>query len=138
MIRTGEIVEKKGELSTVVFERPAACAHCDGCMGNQCTRIDLPTCAEVGDSVEVEMPAKNILSASAIAYLIPLFLLLLGLLLGGPVRAWLSLTMDANLFSAILGLSLLAIGLGIVRLMDQKLRKRPDWVPRVVAVHKKE
>lgn len=134
MIRTGEVVERNEGLLTVVFERPAACTSCNGCLSKQCTNVELPGEAEVGDQVEVQLPDKSVVGASAIAYVIPLALLLAGLLLGSMLHGPLGVRMGQDLFAALAGGVSLGIGLLIVYGIDRRLRGRRDWQPRIVSV----
>lgn len=138
MVRTGEVVEKTGDILSVVFERPEACTHCNGCIKKNCTRVDIPGMADVGDTVEVEMPDKNVVGASAVAYIVPLALLIVGLFAGYALHGPLSITMDGNLFCALCGVVGLALGFLIVFAVDKTLQKRRDWQPQIVTIHKKE
>lgn len=135
MVRSGEVVENNSGTLTVVFERPSACTNCNGCLSKQCTNVELPGAAEVGDTVDVALPDKNIVGASAIAYLIPLALFIAGLLLGGPLYGIMGINWNKDLFSAVAGGVLLGIGLLIVYGIDRRLRRRQDWQPHIVAVH---
>lgn len=135
MTQTGEVVESKGGTLTVVFERPAACGSCNGCMSRQCTNVEIPGEASVGEWVDVEMPEKNVVGASAIAYLIPLALLIAGLMLGAALHGPLGIGWSKDLFAALCGGVSFGIGLVIVRCADGFLRKKTGWQPRVIAVH---
>ncbi len=139
MVRIGEVVEKTGDVLSVVFERPEACTHCSGCdMKQHCTRIDIRGEAEVGDTIEVDMPEKNVLGATAIAYIVPLAALIAGLLLGVALHGPLSIAMNSNLFCALTGIAAFAVGLLVVWMIDKSLRGKQGWEPRVVTVHKKK
>lgn len=135
MVRPGEVVEKKDGVLTVVFERPDACGNCNGCISKKCTNVELPGDAAVGDEVEVDLPDKNVVGASAIAYLIPLAMLIAGLLLGTALHGTLGIGMSSDLFAALAGGVCLGMGLLIVVGIDRVLRGRKDWQPRIVAVH---
>lgn len=135
MVRSGEVVEKKGELVTVVFERPEACTNCNGCLSKQCINVELPGQAEIGDSVEVSLPDHNVIGASAIAYLIPLAMMLAGLFLGSMLHAALGISMNPDVFTVLCGGVLLGIGLLIVKLIDRHLQGKQSWQPRIIAVH---
>ena len=135
MIRSGEVTERNGGTVTVVFDRPAACGTCGGCSGAACAKVELTADADIGDAVEVEMPDKNILFASAIAYLLPLALLLTGLLGGTSLHASLAPQINANLFAAVSGLLLFGAGLAAVRAIDRLLARRRRWRPRVLRVY---
>jgi len=138
MIRSGEVIEVHENLATVVFDRPDACANCNGCLGKQCTRVEIEVSAGVGDTIEVEMPDHNVLKASAIAYLLPIGLLVLGLLLGDALHAPLSVSIAKDLFTALSGLFLFVVGLLFVRAIDRGLSRKEKWKPVVLSVRKKE
>jgi len=138
MIRTGEVVEKADGVLSILFERPEACTHCNGCIKKHCNRVDIRGDAEVGDAIDVEMPDKSIVGASAISYIVPLILLLAGLFAGAGLHGPLAAAMDVNVFSALWGLIGLALGLLIVYAVDKSLRSRDSWQPKVVAVRKPE
>ena len=137
-VRIGEVVEKKGDMLTVVFERPAACENCDGCLDKRCVSMEVAggeaAYARCGDQVEVAMPDRAVVKASALAYGTPLALLIAGLLLGAPVHAALGLAANPDLFAGALGAVALAVGLLIVYGADRRIRKGRSWQPRVVAV----
>ena len=138
MVRNGEVVAAENGMLTIVFERPAACTNCNGCISKQCTNIDIAGDAGVGDTVDVALPDKNVVGASAIAYLIPLALLIAGLLLGGVLYVPLGVGFNKDLFTLLIGGVLLGIGLLAVNLIDRRLRRRKDWQPQIVAIHPKE
>ncbi|MDL2318707.1 SoxR reducing system RseC family protein [Eubacteriales bacterium OttesenSCG-928-A19] len=134
MVRTGEVVDRADGVLTVVFERPASCENCNGCLSKQCTNVELPGEAEVGDSVDVALPDKNVVGASAIAYVIPLVMLIAGMLLGSALHGPLGIEWNQDLFAAAAAGVSLGIGLLIVHIIDRRLRKRADWQPHIVAV----
>ena len=135
MVRNGEVVEIKGDQLTIVFERPAACTNCNGCLSKQCTNVEIQGQAEVGDTVDVALPDKSVVGASAIAYLIPLVLLIVGLILGQVLYGPLGISFNKDLFTAVCGGVLLGMGLLVVYGVDKSLRNKQDWQPRIVAVH---
>lgn len=134
MVRTGEVVDREKGLLTVVFERPSACDNCKGCMNRQCTSIEIAGDAEIGDRVDVSMPEKRVVGASALAYLVPLAALIAGLVLGYALHGALGVSISADLFALALGGVCIAIGFLFVWGIDRRLRKRSDWQPRIVAV----
>ncbi len=138
MVRTGEVVERGDGTVSVVFERPEACASCNGCVNHQCTRIDLPADADVGDMIDVEMPEKTVVKASMIFYIVPLCLMLLGMYVGSLLYDSFSITSNREIFAAICGLLFMAVGFYAVYRVDKGLRNRQDWEPKVIKVHKKE
>lgn len=137
MVLSGEVVEVKDGVVSVVFDRPKACANCNGCLSQQCTRVDLQAQADIGDILDVEMPDKNILQASSIAYVIPLVALVAGLFIGAALYAPLHITFSKDLFIALAAILCLAAGLLAVALIDRALQGKDTWKPKVVAVRQK-
>lgn len=137
MVLSGEVVKVNGEFVSVVFDRPATCANCNGCLNKQCTHIDLEADAAVGDVLDVQMPDKNILEASSIAYVTPLAMFIVGLFIGAALHAPLGISLEKDLFVALSAILCLALGLAMVTLVDRKLKGKQVWQPQVVAVHQK-
>ncbi len=138
MVRTGEVVEREDGVVSVVFERPEACAHCNGCVNHQCTRVEMRADADVGDMIDVEMPEKTVVKASMIFYILPLGLMLLGMYVGSLFYGALGYTFNREMFAALFGLAFMALGFYAVYRVDRRLRKRQEWEPKVIRVHKKE
>lgn len=136
MIRSGEVVEKADGMLGVVFERPEMCAHCGGCLHKHCSRVQIKGEAEIGDTVEVDMPDGEVVKASALMYIVPVCAFLLGLLLAWAIYRGGTVKMAEDLFYAVCGVAACALGLSMVWVVDKNLRKAQKWQPRLVAVHK--
>jgi positive regulator of sigma E activity len=134
MIREGRVLECVGDMVRVEFVRPADCGKCNACNGKQC-RILLHGQANPGDRVEVEMPDTHMIKVSAMAYVVPLSMLLLGMLVFWTLHGLLDIGMEKELFSALGGGVFLLVALGILHLLDKRLRFRQQWQPRIVAIH---
>ena len=82
-----------------------------------------------GDWVRVELPDNRFLSATAMAYAIPLLLFLGGLLLGNALSG-------GNELWA-MGGSMIGLGLGVgaVWLCDRLIKGRPEWTPHVAQIY---
>ena len=84
--QTGKVVELKGKLAVVRFQRSDACGHCNACFhfgSNEADiEIDNSCDAGVGDIVAIELHSGSMFKASAIAYGIPLIGLILGVFIG--------------------------------------------------------
>ena len=130
MLRTGRVVSaKNGELE-VCFQRPEACAHCTAACGGQAheTLVTIPGDAPVGRWIDVDMPEGQVLKASALAYVLPLILLLLGLWIG-------SLIFAQEALWAVTGIACMLLSWFVLRLLDRRMRRRGPWQPKIVAVH---
>ena len=121
--------EQSGE-ATVQYARPDACEKCGACgaSGRQET-LRLKAECKPGNWVKVELPDGTFLSAAAIAYVIPLVCFFIGLFAG-------HLLSGGRETPALLG-SALGLGVGVLflRLAEGKIKNKPGWTPRVVAVY---
>ena len=129
MLRTGKVVAATdGELE-VCFERPEACASCGACGGlKEESLVKIPGDVPVGRWIDVDMPEKQVLKASLLAYLIPLVMLLAGLALGSAL-------FDREALWAITGILCMGLSWLILRLIDKNMRRREKWRPKIVTVH---
>lgn len=131
MLRTGRVVNAKNGEVEVCFERPEACAHCGACGGEKHeTLVSIPGDAPVGSWVDVEMPDKQVLKASLLAYVLPLVMLFLGLWIG-------SLIFEKEALWAVTGIACMGLSWLLLRLIDKKVR-RTGWQPRILKVHEGE
>lgn len=139
MRKTGTVVSVRGDMIEVRFERPEACAKCGACGEGRktCTTLTLRAQAQVGDEVVVELPEGRVAQASMLAYTVPLFFLVAGLLVAGPVQRALGLSIPQDLFAVALGLLGLCVSLLILRAVEPRIRRRRGWQPQVVSVTRK-
>ena len=130
MVRTGKVVDASLDTIEVCFERPEMCARCGACMGHKPheTTVKVQGTAQIGDTVDVEMPDAKIVKVSLIAYIIPLAGLLFGLLIGQTL-------LKNDIWTALTGLSGMACGILTARVFDKKLDSQKDWQPKLLAVH---
>jgi len=119
----------------VVFQRSDACGHCNSCTGRECLVL-LHGDALPGDIVEVEMPDRNMVRVSALAYGFPLAMLLLGMLVGYWTYRPLAIQLNVELYSALGGGVFLLAALALLHVLDRRFRFREEWQPHIVAVHK--
>ena len=83
----GQVVKTEGDKALVLFKRTSACGKCRACgmLSNQTEiTVEVPNDlgARTGQLVEVNIVMKKAIRASAIAYVFPLFMLVLGAVLG--------------------------------------------------------
>lgn len=132
MIKFGQVYEydaAKG-LAKVHFDRPDACKKCGACgAGSQRGSITLAADCKVGDWVRVEMPEGRFLSATAIAYVIPLVALFLGLALGWLLGGGSDIAM---LLGALAGIG---VSIAVLYFVNRRIANRPEWTPHVTEVY---
>lgn len=130
MRREGRVVASEQGRVSVCFQRPEACQSCGACAGHQHETLAwIPGDAPVGSRVEVEMPDQQVVKASLLAYALPLLLLLAGLFAG--MRLF-----QSEIAGAALGIGLMALSYGLLRLAEKRMGKKRQWQPRIVAVQK--
>jgi sigma-E factor negative regulatory protein RseC len=91
-----------------------------------------PVGAKAGDSVLLRMETSSLLKASFLIYLFPILMLMLGAGLG----EWISRSshMETSALAAIIGFGSLAAGLLIMKVIANRIAKKPDYQPRIVRV----
>lgn len=132
MIKFGQVTAYNAQtrMATITYIRPDACEKCGGCNAmSQTGSITLKADCKEGDWVRVELPDNRFLSATLMAYVIPLvgFVggLFLGNLLSGGNELW------------AMGGSLIGLGLGLVgmKLCDKLISGKPEWTPHIAQVY---
>lgn len=129
MVRSGKVIRVEKGRPMVCFDRLESCEKCSGCLDNKKQAlVRVLGEAQVGDTVEVELPDNRILGLSVVMYVIPLAGLLAGLLLGGALFAeeWKAL---------LCALGGMAASFAAVRVIDGKLQNKEKWQPHIVRTH---
>lgn len=130
MERTGEVTSVQGEWLEITFCRPGDCEKCHACMGGQKTAaLRVKGEARVGDHAVVSMPEATVTKASAIAYLLPLAALMIGMFIGDALSAG-----SSSVGAIIGGVIGIAVALLIVLLTEGIRRRSPKWQPQLVRV----
>lgn len=132
MRQPGEITQVKNGMMQITFCRPEACAACNACEGGKKEHsIWVRGEGRIGEIAIVDMPGRMVVKASAIAYGLPLLLLLAGMILGNV------LTSGTDAGTAAGAAAGLAAGLGILKLTEKRRRDREEWSPKVVDILEK-
>lgn len=126
MTEQGVVKELKGQFAVVQMQKHAACAGCNACKkGSSDNDIFIeaenPINASVGDKVEVDLEAPNLLTAAIIVYMIPLLALLIGVFIGYK--------MGSDMMSAILGVVFMAATFGMIKLKDKVMKDSKKFTP---------
>lgn len=125
MRQFGVVKRVRGKHAEVLVSRPAACKSCGACqlMDNRPHTVTVrnDAGADVGDTVALELPAKDLVHAVLLAYGVPLVMFLAGLGVGAPVARSLGLAVNPSIASAIGGVAFLSAGYYGVHLYDRSL-----------------
>lgn len=133
----GEIVEIQEDKAVVKMQRSAACENCKACASGSRSdemliTVPNPLHGSVGDHVELQLESSQVLKASAISYLIPLFALILGVVTGYVFSdrfGW-----NPELAGSLLGLTLTVLSFFVIRAMEPKFQKGNQFTPQMVKI----
>lgn len=132
MIRPGEVTAVKNGLLQITFCRPDACASCGACEGGKKeTVLWLKGMAEIGDIAIIDLPEKTVLTASAIAYGIPLLGLLCGMIIGNVLFQGKDAALIGGAAAGILA------GFVILKITEKQRSSNPDWSPKIIEIKRK-
>ena len=125
MKEAGLVLEAWDGKAKVQFNRTSACAKCKACgmMAGQSQIVITARnalYAKEGDKVEVQFNTKNALQTSAIAYLFPLAMLILGVIVGFLIPV----PMDAQPFAAIMGIAFTAVAFLILKIANPYFKRK--------------
>ncbi|MBQ2667260.1 MAG: SoxR reducing system RseC family protein [Clostridia bacterium] len=132
MIKFGQVTayNEKTRVATITYIRPEACAKCGACGGlSQTGSIDLKAECKVGNWVKVVLPDGRFMTATALAYIVPLIGFLIGLFAGNALSGGSELW---ALGGSIIGLGVCLIGL---KLNEKRIAGKPEWTPHVAEVY---
>ena len=137
MEETGKVIKTNGALATVLIELPQSCDSCE--FSNFC-RIDKKgreiVCrneigAEVGDVVQLVMKKRNFFVATVLNFVVPLFFLVCGVLIGQKI--W-----QKDLAGFLLGISSIAFYFFIFLFIDKRILKGGHLLPQIVLIKEKK
>ena len=130
MIREkGEVIGKEGKLAFVKFVRSSACGNCTACgMAKDEKDIIIDVLdtrdVKVGEFVDIEIETKKAMISSAIAYIFPLIMLIIGIVLGYTLAAKGIIKADKEIIGAVFGIGLTFVSYLIIRNLEPVFRKR--------------
>ena len=141
MTEYGEIIEIKSDQAVVKVRRSAACGDCCACsMGTNPDDmlLTVPNAlqGDVGDLVELELESVQVLKASAITYLFPLFSLILGIVLGYILGG--RYGYNQELTGSLLGLLFTVFSFLEIRALEPRFKNEHQFSPRMVQLIKKD
>jgi sigma-E factor negative regulatory protein RseC len=140
MKEIGRVLVADERSCEVEFERSSACASCGACsrFEGQSMRTTLSNTlgAKPGDLVEVEMSARNVLGASAWAYIFPLCMMVLGAVFGRWVLKLVGIAAEWPV--AVIALAFVGLSFAALRLLNPYFAARRGFTPLMVAILNKD
>ena len=130
MIRElGEVIDLKGKVAKVKFKRTTSCGNCTACgMRKDDVEVVIGVLntkdVKVGDLVDIEIETKKALVSSAIAYLFPLLMLIVGVALGYMFVNKGIINGDKEIMGAIFGIGLTFVSYLIIRNLEPVFKRK--------------
>lgn len=115
-----------GDKIEVIMSRTAACGDCSSCGGGcevETINLDVDNNinAQIGDFVQIQYKSANMIKTTALLYIFPLIMMVLGIYFGSKVS--LNIPKDLqDLASFGFGLVTLAVSFLIVHLIDKRFK----------------
>ena len=139
---TGLVLQKKGENAILKMQKHSACAGCGACsMADEKMNLNVEAFndagSEVGDIVEVQLNAPDLLKAAFIAYSIPLIALIVGVVGGIQLLQLMSYNGNIEVAGGAAGVFLMVVSYALIRMNEKKIKKSGKYSPVIVKVIQK-
>ncbi|CAH2212637.1 SoxR reducing system RseC family protein [Tepidibacter aestuarii] len=140
MRQTGVVISTNENTAILNMQRHSACASCGGCgMGKEESKeMQIEAVnrvgAKKGDFVEVDVSTPNVLKAAAIAYVIPLIVLFVGIVISSKVLTIINYSSNVETMSAIIGTLLMSVAFMIIKKNEPKFRKSEEYTPVITNI----
>lgn len=133
MIEKGKVIELQGVNARVSVEPSEACKHCSACHicypsgKTRVIEVENSIGAHVGAVVNIEISDKAGFFALFLVFVLPVLLGLIGVLIGAGY---------SETYAILFGVLGLATGLGIAKIINDRISKKRDFLPRIVDIIK--
>ena len=139
MKEQGVITRRISErLAEVALKKSEACAKCGGCrdIGEGMAAIEAVN--EIGakrnDEVEIEISSAEIVKGSVIVFLIPVFFLIAGYLIGAAFMRSIGLQEFEEAFGVVCSLAFLFFSYFAIKFYDANIQQKEALRPRITKV----
>lgn len=127
-----------GKLVEVAFSKSSACAGCDACREMGQNMVGVEALNEIGaklqEIVEVEIPTGEVIKGSLVVYLLPVFFMIGGYLIGAAVARLAGFEERAEMFGIPLSLIFLMISFFVVRWYDKNIAQKEACRAKIIRV----
>jgi len=126
------------KLVEVAFQRSESCSKCQLCKDVGEGMVGIEAVNEVGakheDIVEIEIPSKEVVKGSVVVFLIPVFFLIIGYLLGSYISRLFGLEGWEEVFGVLGSLVLLFLSFFVIKWYDQNIQQKEALRARITKV----
>lgn len=140
MNQRGYVVEIVDNITAKIkMQKHSACASCGKCASSTdkkdiVVEVDNTIGAKVGDYVEVNMEAVDVVKAASIVYIVPLVALLGGTIVSYGILQYINISFNKELISAIVGICITALSYVCIKKKDNEFRKSRKYIPVITKV----
>jgi len=140
MEKIARIVSEEGNYAKIEIIRASACGEkCGSCSGGcSSTGIYVKALNEAGGKpgqmVKIELETSTVMKAAFLAYVLPLIMLVLGVLLGAYIHPRLDFNISSEALSLLFGVAFLIISYGILKVFDISYSSKGNIRYRVTKV----
>lgn len=133
MVEKGKVIELQDVNARVNVEPSDACKHCSACHicypsgKSRVIEVENSMGAHIGDIVYIEISDKVGFFALFLVFVLPVLLGLIGVLVGVGYN---------ETYAILFGVAGLATGLGIAKIINDRISKKRDFLPRIVDIIK--
>lgn len=139
MKQTGHVLNVDKNKVEVEIKRISSCGGgCNTC-GGSCDASSIVVSmentvdAKVGDYVEINAKPKNIIKYALIVYMIPFFMLIIGITLGMGLFQYKNIN-NYETYGLLIGLIFLIISFFIVKRIDRNIEKKDDNTMEIIRI----
>lgn len=130
MEKIGQVVTTDNDMAKVEIRRASACGEkCGSCSGGCSSTgiyIDAENVANAkpGQFVKIEVETGTVMKAAFLAYAVPLFMLVIGVISGSYIHRGLGLNISSELFSFLWGMLLMILSYGGIKAFDRSYKSQ--------------
>ncbi len=137
MKQYGKVVEVSEDKAFVIMEKNSSCSGCNACkLGSDSHELRIEALNTAGAKsdqiVEVDMEGQHVLTAAFILYMIPLFALLMGVVIGNIVFP------AQEIFAALIGFGLMALSFLGIKLKNESFKNDKKYIPVITKIADKK
>lgn len=137
MKQYGKVVEVFENKAFVIMEKHSSCSGCNACKlgsDNHELRIEAINTAGAKNNqmVEVDMEGQHVLTAAFILYMIPLFALFAGIIIGTLIFP------SQELLAAAVGFGMLALSFLGIKMKDASFKNDKKYIPVITNIQEEK
>jgi len=137
MKQYGKVVEVSEHKAFVIMEKHSSCSGCNACkLGSDSHELRIEAINTAGakndEIVEVDMEGQHVLTAAFILYMIPLFALFAGVIIGNVMFP------AQEIYAAFVGFGLMALSFLGIKMKNESFRNNKKYVPVITKIHEEK